>query len=159
MYAVVRDNLYDQIDAPLSRHHDGREEHDLPRDRTLPSTVPEHLPLADQVFLQIVDRDGDVLSRYGDRRLPVTADVLAVARGERKETFFDAEVAGTSVRVYVTPAGQGTVLELGRSLAEVEQTLPWPPYAPTWSCSPAPTSWHPRTGRCSSATPSRRSAS
>jgi two-component system sensor histidine kinase MprB len=46
-----------------------------------------------------------------------------VARGERDEIFFDADVDGTSVRVYATPAGAGTALQVGRSLAEVDEAL------------------------------------
>lgn len=96
------------------------EQHSLPRDT---STVPRDLPLVHDVFRQVVDRDGEVVSMFGDRHLPVTADVIAVARGEREQAFFDTDIDGTSVRVYVTSAGQGTALQVGRSLAEVEQAL------------------------------------
>jgi two-component system sensor histidine kinase MprB len=131
VYVVERGNLYDQVDKSLSRRHHAVAEHRLPPDQ--PSNVPEHLPLAEDVFMQIVDHDGTVKSVFAGRRLPVTAEVLAVARGERGEAFFDAEVGGTSVRVYATSAGrasagrasagQGAALEVGRSLTEVEQAL------------------------------------
>ncbi|WP_395110180.1 histidine kinase dimerization/phospho-acceptor domain-containing protein [Actinomadura sp. SCN-SB] len=121
VYLLVRDNLRDQIDESLSRRHgDSAEQRDFSHGT---STAPDHLPLIEQVFMQIVDRDGDVVSRFDDRPLPITGDVLAVARGEREETFFDAEVDGTSVRVYVTSSEQGTALQVGRSLNEVEQAL------------------------------------
>ncbi|MQA03861.1 MAG: HAMP domain-containing protein [Streptosporangiales bacterium] len=123
VFVVMRGNLYDQIDKSLS--HDGRaaeaaKQHRSARDT---STVPRGLPLAHDVFRQVVDRDGDVVTMYGDRQLPVTPEVLAVARGKRVESFFDTEVDGTPVRVHVTAAGQGTALQIGRSLSEVEQAL------------------------------------
>jgi two-component system sensor histidine kinase MprB len=125
VYVVMRGNLYDQIDESLieeseSLSHDGPVgEHGFPPD----TPVPEHLPLVQDVFMQEVDRDGDIVTTFDDRPLPVTANVRAVARGERAQTFFDADVEGTSVRVYATSTGQGTALQLGRSLAEVEQSL------------------------------------
>ncbi len=118
VYVVVRDNLHDQIDNSLS--HPPLAQEGIPHD---PPTVPQHVPLVQDVFMQIIDASGEIVATFNDRPLPVTADVLAVARGERQETFFDAEVDGTSVRVYATSAGQGTALELGRSLTEVEQAL------------------------------------
>jgi two-component system sensor histidine kinase MprB len=118
VYVVVRDNLHDQIDESLS--HSPVQQQDFVHD---PSAVSQHLPLVQDVFMQVVDREGDIVTTFDDRPLPVTADVLAVARGEREEVFFDADLDGTSVRVYVTSAGEGTALEIGRSLAEVEQAL------------------------------------
>lgn len=120
VYLVVRDNLRDQIDESL--RHDPLEAPDA-HDRALTSTVPSDLPLVQQAFMQVVDRDGEIVTTFDDRPLPVNADVLAVARGEREDSFFDAEIAGTSVRVYVTSAGLGTALEVGRSLREVEQAM------------------------------------
>ncbi|MQA88174.1 MAG: HAMP domain-containing protein [Streptosporangiales bacterium] len=121
VYVVVRGSLYGQIDESLSRRHNGPvEQRDFPHGT---AAVPRDLPLLHEVFLQVVDRDGDIVTRFGDRRLPVTADVLAVARGERAETFFNSELGGASVRIYVTSAGRGEALEVGRSLTEVEQAL------------------------------------
>ncbi|MGH2656107.1 MAG: ATP-binding protein [Actinomycetota bacterium] len=119
VYLVVRGNLYEQIDDSLS-HRPLAEQRLVAHDT---SAVPRHLPLVEDVFMQVVDRDGGAVTIFDNRPLPITADVLAVARGEREETFFDADVDGTSVRVYVTSAGQGTALQVGRSLTEVEQAL------------------------------------
>jgi two-component system sensor histidine kinase MprB len=118
VYVVVRGNLYEQIDDSLSHRQLGGRilAHDT-------STVPEHLPLVQDVFMQVVDRDGGIITTFDDRPLPVTAEVVAVARGEREETFFDADVNGTSVRVYAASAGEGIALQVGRSLTEVEQAL------------------------------------
>lgn len=123
VYVVVRDNLRDQVDQSL-RHNgpvsSSADQHAAPRDT---SGVPPDLPLVHDVFRQVVDSDGEIVTMFGDRPLPVTADVLAVARGDHEETFFDADVDGSSVRVFVTSAGGGAALEVGRSLAEVEQAL------------------------------------
>lgn len=118
LYIVVRDNLHGQIDDSLS--HRPLEQQGVPHD---PSIAPQHVPLVRDVYMQEVDRDGKIVTTFDDRPLPVTPDVLAVARGERDEIFFDADVDGTPVRVYATSTGQGTVLEVGRSLTEVEQAL------------------------------------
>jgi len=117
VYVVVRDNLHDQIDESLGHRPLGQEDFDHT------STASPNVPLAADVFMQIVDRDGEIVTAFNDRRLPVTADVLAVARGERDEIYFDTEVDGTSVRVYATAAGQGAALQVGRSLAEVDEAL------------------------------------
>jgi two-component system sensor histidine kinase MprB len=119
VYLVVRDNLHDQIDDSLS--HRPLEGQGLPHDP--PSGAPDHVPLVQDVFMQVVDGDGEIVTSFDNRTLPVTADVLAVARGDRSEVFFDADIDGTSVRVYAAGAGDGTALEVGRSLAEVEQAL------------------------------------
>jgi two-component system sensor histidine kinase MprB len=120
VYVVVRGNLYEQIDDSLSHRIGSLPQQGLVHDT---STVPRHLPLVQDVFMQVVDRDGDTVTIFDNRPLPITPEVLAVARGQREEIFFDADVNGTSVRVYVTSAGQGTALQVGRSLAEVEQAL------------------------------------
>ncbi len=118
VYLVVRSNLHDQIDDSLSHRPLTQPglAHDLPG-------VPQHLPLVRDVFMQVVDRDGDIVTTFDDRPLPVTADVVAVARGDRDELFFDAEIEGTPVRVYAAWAGEGTALVIGRSLVEVNEAL------------------------------------
>jgi two-component system sensor histidine kinase MprB len=118
VFVVVRDNLHDQLDDSLT--HGPPAEQDLAHDA---ATIPQHVPLVEDLYMQMVDRDGQVVSTFDDRALPITPDVLAVARGERERVFFDAEIEGAPVRVYATSAGDGTVLEVGRSLAEVNQAL------------------------------------
>ena len=123
VYVVVRGTLREQIDESLSHYGPvsaSAEQHGVPPDS---SAVPPDLPLVHEVFRQVVDRDGKVAAMFGDRPLPVTAEVLAVARGERANAFLDADVDGTPVRVYVTSAGTGAALEVGRSLTEVDQAL------------------------------------
>jgi two-component system, OmpR family, sensor histidine kinase MprB len=126
VYVVERGNLRDQIDESLineskSRSHDDTlDQHEVPRDA---STLPRHLPLVGSAFLQVVNRNGKIVSVFDERPLPVTADVLAIARGQRAAAFFDAEIDGKSVRVYARAQGQGTALEVGRSLTEVDEAL------------------------------------
>ena len=120
VYVVVRGNLYEQIDDSLSHRQVPVTQQGLAHDT---STVPSHLPLVQDVFMQVVDRDGETVTVFDNRPLPITPEVLAVARGEREETFFNADVNGTSVRVYATSAGQGTARQVGRSLTEVEGAL------------------------------------
>ncbi|HEY3062423.1 MAG TPA: ATP-binding protein [Chloroflexota bacterium] len=119
VYLVVRQSLHAQIDQSLSR----LEHLTQPNFPHAPAELPRHVPLLQDAFLQVVDRDGRVLASFDQRPLPVTPDVLAVARGDRAETYFDAEADGTPVRVYVTSAGNGTALQAARSLVEVEQSL------------------------------------
>jgi len=102
VHMVVRANLRDQIDESL--RNSVPEEHRVTPE-TLTSTAPQHVPLIHEAYMQLVDRAGDVVAAFDDRPLPVPAVVLEVARGERQDAFFDADVDGTSVRVYVTSAG------------------------------------------------------
>jgi two-component system sensor histidine kinase MprB len=122
VYVVMRGNLQRQVDRSLS--HDspvsGSGTHGPPHDDW---TLPRDIPLVHDVFRQVVDLEGNIVTALGDRRLLVTPDVIAVARGERAELFLDIEVDGTPVRVYVRPAGQGLALQVGRSLTEMRQAL------------------------------------
>src|SRR6266511_2280780 len=99
VYVIMRGDLYGQIDESLSHYR----------------------PASGSVGQHAVPPDASALPR--DRPLPVTAEVLAVARGERRDAFFDVDLAGTPVRVYVASAGEGAALQVGRSLIEVEQAL------------------------------------
>ena len=117
VFVVVRANLRDQIDDSLRDH--AVQQHDIPTSQG----DAAHVPLVEDVYLQVVDRDGEVVAAFDDRTLPVTADVRAVARGGRAEAWFDADVGGTPVRILVTSPQPGVAFEVGRSLAEVDETL------------------------------------
>ena len=116
VFAVVRGNLRDQVDDSLREH--AAQAHDVPL-----TAGGAHGPLMEDVYLQAVDADGDIVTSFEDRPLPVTAAVRAVARGARDEAWFDADVDGTPVRVAVTSPRPGLAFELGRSLAEVDEAL------------------------------------
>jgi two-component system sensor histidine kinase MprB len=120
VFLVVRDDLRDRIDASLRDHIPG--EHDVPTSEA-DAAATAHVPLVEDVFLQVVDRDGQILTSFDGRPLPVGPAVRAVARGERVEAWFDAEVDGTPVRVLVTSPEPGIAVQVGRSLAEVDETL------------------------------------
>src|SRR5262249_16384464 len=123
VYLAERDSLRGQVDKSLiedarsQRHDTATGQHGSPAEH-----VPEHVPLVSDAFMQVVGPGGGVVTVFDNRRLPVTATVLAVARGERTAAFFDTKANGASVRVYATATAEGA-LEVGRSLAEVQQTL------------------------------------
>ena len=117
VFLVVRGNLRDQIDDSL-RDHAGQR-HDV----STTETDAAHIPLLEDVFMQVVDGGGRVVATFDDRPLPVTPAVRAVAGGERAEAWFDARVNGTPVRIAVTSSEPGVALEVGRSLEEVDENL------------------------------------
>src|SRR6266545_2811364 len=57
---------------------------------------------------------------YSTNSLPPAVVAAAVTV---RDAFFDVDLAGTPVRVYVASAGEGAALQVGRSLIEVEQAL------------------------------------
>ncbi|MGH9214266.1 MAG: sensor histidine kinase [Acidimicrobiales bacterium] len=75
------------------------------------------------VAVLAVSAIGEILTSFDGRPLPVGSAVRAVARGERAEAWFDAEVDGIPVRVLVTSPEPGIAVQAGRSLAEVNETL------------------------------------
>jgi two-component system sensor histidine kinase MprB len=115
VYLVVRRDLHDQIDDSLLSHatrsHTG--------DTHATTSGP---PEAGYGFAQLVDADGNIVGG-GDNPLPVTPDVIAVARADRTRALFTAGIDGESYRILATPQGDGTALEIGRPLAETEDTL------------------------------------
>jgi two-component system sensor histidine kinase MprB len=117
VFLVVRGNLRDQIDDYLRDH--ATQQRDVP----LTASDLSHLPLVEDVFVQVVDDDGEIVAAFDDRPLPVTAAVGAVARGERDEAWFDAEVDGMSVRIVVTSPQPGVAFQVGRSLEDVDEAL------------------------------------
>jgi len=119
VYVVVRAGLRDQIDDSL-RHFGSVDTAGLQHDMTAPAS---DLPAVAEVVLQEVGADGEVVTASGDPALPVTPAVLAVARGQRDEAFFDADVRGMPVRIFVTQVRQGTALEVGRPLTEAQAAL------------------------------------
>jgi two-component system sensor histidine kinase MprB len=76
-------------------------------------------------YPQVVTPDGEVRLQQGSTvQLPVTDDVLAVARGDFDSYATDAHVAGNHVRIltfYYPPAG--VAVQVARSLEEVDKTL------------------------------------
>jgi two-component system, OmpR family, sensor histidine kinase MprB len=77
------------------------------------------------VYPQGVDANGKVYptSPNAEVRLPVSNNVIAVARGERGAFFSDVDVEGTHLRVLTFPYGRDGAVQIARSLTEVDQSL------------------------------------
>lgn len=128
LYIGVRRDLFNRIDASLSLNSALLRNRSKLRDleRVLRTGLPAQAVVQSQTqpaYLQFVDTSGRVVARLPPAQMPVTPAVLAVARGQRKDLFFNANADGTPVRVYALNVGDGTVLEVGRSLSEVNATL------------------------------------
>ena len=125
-YVVVRTQLGTEIDTALRDRAAALAT--LSRNQpTPPPSRPVRLPAprlgGAAGYVQFVDRDGRVNLPAGERiRLP-TGDARAVAAGQRRPFFMDATVAGTHLRIYVTPLNVGTAAEIARPLTEVDQAL------------------------------------
>jgi two-component system sensor histidine kinase MprB len=78
-----------------------------------------------KVYPQGVDATGKVYptSPNAEVRLPVSNNVIAVARGERGAFFSDVDVQGTHLRVLTFPYGRGGAVEVARSMTEVDHSL------------------------------------
>jgi two-component system sensor histidine kinase MprB len=140
-YWFVRDTLRDQIDASLSeaRPIGGKM-------RTVPADLPPTLSAEERaaiigrrvdvikstspldgpvVFAQRVEPDGGVQVAPGEKPSPLLdkGDVQAVAAGERGPFFAVVERDGHRLRVYTASMPDGGVLQVARSLDEVDATL------------------------------------
>jgi two-component system sensor histidine kinase MprB len=125
VYALVRDDLRDQIDDSLDRNSALRT---VEVDGVLGGpALAERSALGDLFadrFLQVVDREGNVVSSVTDRALPVPDEVTDLAGGgEGADLFYDSAVDGTPVRVYAAAVGDGYVVQFGRSLTELNKSL------------------------------------
>ncbi len=77
-------------------------------------------------YPQGVDAPGKVYFAIGPGakvRLPVSNDVIAVARGEQSAFFSDVHVQGIHLRVLTFPYGVGGAVQVARSLTEVDHSL------------------------------------
>jgi two-component system, OmpR family, sensor histidine kinase MprB len=128
VYLLVRRDLREQVDDSLG----GAVAVGLdPEDVELPGradladrmTPDDQFPFTDR-FMQVVDSDGDIVRNYTETALPVTGEVVDVARGERSSFLYDDETAdGTPVRVRVASITDGLAVQFGRSLDEVHESL------------------------------------
>jgi two-component system, OmpR family, sensor histidine kinase MprB len=73
--------------------------------------------------LQVVTEGGAIISRGADERLPVSAATIEAAAGLRGPFFETTTVGDAPVRILTLPTDDGYALQLGRSLAEVEEVL------------------------------------
>jgi len=124
IYFVVRDQLRATVDDSLQTTAGQLE--------TSPVHDFEHFgtPAGEiggaTVYPQGVDASGKVYlpnSPNPKVALPVSNDVIAVARGERGAFFSDTHVRKTHLRMLTFPYGTGGAVQVARSLTEVDHSL------------------------------------
>ena len=124
IYFVVRDQLRATVDDSLQTTAGQLE--------TSPVHDFEHFgtPAGEiggaTVYPQGVDASGKVYlpnSPNPKVALPVSSDVIAVARGERGAFFSDTHVRKTHLRMLTFPYGTGGAVQVARSLTEVDHSL------------------------------------
>ena len=129
IYFVVRDQLRATVDDALQTTA-GQLRASPPHDFEHFGT-PAGEPGGAKVYPQVVDASGKVYptSSSAEVRLPVSNDVIAVARGERGAFYNDVEVDGTHFRVLTFPFRVLTfpprivAVQAARSLTEVDHSL------------------------------------
>jgi two-component system, OmpR family, sensor histidine kinase MprB len=128
-YWIVRDALRDQIDASLTRATpfsqklpDARKEAMMRLRQSVAPTSPLDGP---SLFGQLVKPDGAVVVPPGENPVSLSSPekIRAVASGTSKPFFSDVEMDGRHLRVYTVPTPDGDVLQVARSLDEVDSTL------------------------------------
>jgi two-component system sensor histidine kinase MprB len=82
-------------------------------------------PLGEQAgYAQVVSSAGRIQPPAGQRALLEAGPrVIAVAQGRARPFFYDSELGGTQVRVYVARFAQGQALQAARSLEETNATM------------------------------------
>jgi two-component system, OmpR family, sensor histidine kinase MprB len=127
LYFGVRQHLYDQVDASMSKVSQvpGVQSLEI-LERAIEAKPPAAvIPSAGAQpdFLQFVDASGRVVAHVGPSLLPVTAAVRSVARGERPDVFFNTSIAGSPERVYALHLDNATAFEIGHPLDDVTSAL------------------------------------
>ena len=128
MYVVVQDQLNSQLNktlveaAAVSRQPErGSGER---RAQPFPGALGSPLSGRPDILAQVVTTSGTV-ARADSQPLValVTPDALAVASGLRPAYFFETEIDGSHLRVYVAPFTTGSALELWRPLDDIDRVL------------------------------------
>jgi len=129
MYVVVQQQLTTQLDETLrDAATASRQPQGGGGGRGGPPRFPGSLgsPLSGRpdILAQVIDASGNV-GRVDNQPLTtlVTADARAVAAGTRPAYFFDTDVEGSRLRVYVAPFTTSTAIELWRPLDEITGVL------------------------------------
>ncbi len=136
-YVSVRAQLRDSVDDNLrwmsERVVTRPEARDSPRRRRLDpelerqdfSLVLPSSPLGEQAgYAQVVSSAGNITPPpEQEALLQAGPRVMAVAQGRADPFFYDSELSGTEVRVYVSRFSEGRALQAARSLDDVDATL------------------------------------
>ncbi|MGZ8696728.1 MAG: HAMP domain-containing sensor histidine kinase [Gaiellaceae bacterium] len=122
IYFVVRNQLRSTVDDSLKTtagQLQGSPLHDLAHFATPAGEIG-----GATIYPQAVDTRGNLLVvGSATARLPVTSDVVAVARGERGAFFSDAHVDETHLRVLTFPYPPVGAGQVARSMTEVDHSL------------------------------------
>ena len=129
-YAVVRNELRDQVDSQL--RDQARLAVRVPPGGFVPRSEPPdptNIPdLPDRRggpagFAQIVAPDGTAFARSPSQELPVSAAVKEVAAGTRAQVLTDIDVDGEHLRMLAEPIEGGGAVQLARSLESADAVL------------------------------------
>jgi two-component system sensor histidine kinase MprB len=128
MYVVVQDQLNAQLNktltdaAAVSRQPEGGRGDRRPQ--PFPGALGSPLSGRPDILAQVVTTSGTV-ARADSQPLValVTPDALAVASGSKPAYFFETEIDGSHLRVYVAPFTTGSALMLWRPLDEIYGVL------------------------------------
>jgi two-component system sensor histidine kinase MprB len=138
-YVSVRAQLRDSVDDGLRSLADNvatapnpqtggatrrRPDPDQTERRSFQLLLPSS-PLGEQDgYAQVVSSAGRIQPPPGQRALLAAGpEVVAVAQGLRQPFFYDSELSGAQVRVYVTRFAEGQALQAARSLENVNATM------------------------------------
>jgi two-component system sensor histidine kinase MprB len=136
-YVSVRAQLRDSVDdglrslservatAPEPRVSPQRRQLDPEQERREFLLLLPSSPLGEQAgYAQSVSSAGNIQPPPNQRALLAAGPrVVAVAQGEASPFFYDSELNGTDVRVYVAQFAEGQALQAAKSLDDVNATL------------------------------------
>jgi two-component system, OmpR family, sensor histidine kinase MprB len=136
-YVFVRAQLRDSVDdglrslservatAPEPRDSPQRRQIDPEQERREFLLLLPSSPLGEQAgYAQVVSSAGNIQPPPNQRALLEAGPrVVAVAQGNADPFFYDSELNGTDVRVYVAQFAEGQALQAARSLEDVNATM------------------------------------
>jgi two-component system sensor histidine kinase MprB len=127
VWIVVRGQLYGQVDKALRTEAAGIANGPLHLEQGPSGTSYLDIgrpPFGLGSYVQAVRQDGKTFRTFGERTpLPVSKEVLQLARDGQGESFFDNQtVSQTNLRV-LTIGGDGYALQFARSLSDTDKAL------------------------------------
>jgi two-component system, OmpR family, sensor histidine kinase MprB len=92
---------------------------------TRPDRIGEDLGMPPFIAeaVQVVGPNGEAVHPRDQRALPVAAEDVAVARGERDPVLRSVDVGGVHARMVTVPQGPGTALQVARPLTDIDEAL------------------------------------